>query len=116
MTLFIVSVVVAMTVSFFCSILEAALLSLSLTDIARMEKKNPRLAAIWLSFKKNISKPIAVILVADYARLVKAKPEDKPFYAAIDAHFQGFNCERMKTQALNLATVMQIKIAQENNK
>ncbi|MCX6183957.1 MAG: group III truncated hemoglobin [Flavobacterium sp.] len=38
------------------------------------------------------------------------------FYAAIDAHFQGFNCERMKTQALNLATVMQIKIAQENKK
>ena len=38
------------------------------------------------------------------------------FNAAIDLHFQGFNCERMKTQALNLATVMQIKIAQENNK
>jgi nitroreductase len=31
--------------------------------------------------------PIAVILVADYARLVKAKPEDKPFYAAIDAGY-----------------------------
>jgi hypothetical protein len=31
-------------------------------------------------------------------------------------HFQGFNCERMKTQALNLSTVMQIKIKQENNK
>jgi hemoglobin len=38
------------------------------------------------------------------------------FNAAIDLHFQGFNCERMKTQALNLATVMQIKIAQENKK
>jgi hemoglobin len=38
------------------------------------------------------------------------------FNAAIDLHFQGFNCERMKTQALNLATVMQIKIAQENIK
>lgn len=38
------------------------------------------------------------------------------FNAAIDVHSEGFNCERMKTQALNLATVMQIKIAQENNK
>jgi hemoglobin len=38
------------------------------------------------------------------------------FNSAIDLHFQGFNCERMKTQAQNLATVMQIKIAQENNK
>ena len=38
------------------------------------------------------------------------------FNVAIDRHHQGFNCERMKTQALNLATVMQIKIAQENNK
>lgn len=36
--------------------------------------------------------------------------------AAIDMHCQGLNCERMKTQALNLATVMQIKIAKENNK
>lgn len=38
------------------------------------------------------------------------------FNAAIDMHCQGLNCERMKTQALNLATVMQIKIAKENNK
>lgn len=38
------------------------------------------------------------------------------FNAAIDVHYQGLYCERMKTQALNLATVMQIKIAQENNK
>jgi hemoglobin len=38
------------------------------------------------------------------------------FYAAIEVHCQGLNCERMKTQALNLATIMQIKIAQENNK
>ncbi|MFY8213405.1 MAG: group III truncated hemoglobin [Flavobacterium sp.] len=38
------------------------------------------------------------------------------FNAAIDINCQGLNCERMKTQALNLATVMQIKIAQENNK
>lgn len=35
------------------------------------------------------------------------------FEAAIDENFQGLNCERMKNQAHNLSTIMQIKIAQE---
>lgn len=34
------------------------------------------------------------------------------FEAAIDENFEGFNCERMKNQAHNLSTIMQIKIAQ----
>jgi hemoglobin len=35
------------------------------------------------------------------------------FEAAIDENFEGFNCERMKNQAHNLSTIMQIKIAQQ---
>ena len=35
------------------------------------------------------------------------------FEAAINENFQGFNCERMKNQAHNLSTIMQIKIAQQ---
>ena len=35
------------------------------------------------------------------------------FEAAIDESFIGFNCERMKNQAHNLSTIMQIKIAQQ---
>lgn len=35
------------------------------------------------------------------------------FEAAIDENFEGFNCERMKNQAYNLSTIMQIKIAQQ---
>ncbi len=35
------------------------------------------------------------------------------FEAAIDAHYSGFNCERMKNQAHSLSTIMQIKIARE---
>jgi nitroreductase len=31
--------------------------------------------------------PIALIYVADFSRLAKAKPEDKDFYAAIDTGF-----------------------------
>lgn len=35
------------------------------------------------------------------------------FYAAVDEHFKGPKAEQIKTQALNIATVMQIKIAQQ---
>jgi hemoglobin len=35
------------------------------------------------------------------------------FEAAINQHFEGFNCERMKNMAHNLSTIMQIKIAQQ---
>ena len=37
------------------------------------------------------------------------------FEAAINENFEGFNCERMKNQAHNLFTIMQIKIAQQDN-
>mgnify|MGYP003396776492 FL=1 len=36
------------------------------------------------------------------------------FEAAIDENFEGFNCERMKNQAHNLSTIMQIKIVQQD--
>jgi hemoglobin len=34
------------------------------------------------------------------------------FYEAVDEHFKGDKAEQIKTQALSIATVMQIKIAQ----
>ena len=37
------------------------------------------------------------------------------FYTSIDENFAGPKAEQMKTQALSIATVMQIKIAQKNN-
>lgn len=36
------------------------------------------------------------------------------FHATVDEHFKGENAEKIKTQALSIATVMQIKIAQQN--
>ena len=36
------------------------------------------------------------------------------FFNAVDENFKGSNSEKIKTQALNIATVMQIKIAQKN--
>lgn len=36
------------------------------------------------------------------------------FYSAVDSNFKGEKSEKIKTQALSIATIMQIKIAQKN--
>jgi hemoglobin len=38
------------------------------------------------------------------------------FNAAVDDNFSGANAEKIKTNALHIATVLQIKIAQEKSK
>jgi hemoglobin len=38
------------------------------------------------------------------------------FNASVDENFKGENAEKIKTQALNIATVLQIKISQEKRK
>ncbi|WP_264520593.1 group III truncated hemoglobin [Flavobacterium sp. N1994] len=38
------------------------------------------------------------------------------FYAAVDENFKGEKAEQIKTQALSIATIMQIKIIQEKDK
>lgn len=53
-------------------------------NINKIEKLTPELFKIWLSH----------------------------FYSSVDENFVGQNAEKIKTQALNIATVMQIKIAQ----
>ncbi|HNP32674.1 MAG TPA: group III truncated hemoglobin [Flavobacterium sp.] len=37
------------------------------------------------------------------------------FYKTVDENFKGEKAEQIKTQALSIATIMQIKIAQQNN-
>lgn len=65
MFIFIITVTVALTISFMCSLLEACLLSLSVTDIAKISEKNQLAANMWKRFKENIQKPIAVILIVN---------------------------------------------------
>jgi len=67
MTLFIISVFIALCVSFVCSLLEATLLSLTPTQIADISSKKPHLGKIWQNFKAKIERPIAVILVLNTA-------------------------------------------------
>ena len=57
------AVLMSLSVSFFCSLMEACLLSLSNTNIAEIAQKTPKTANIWRQLKSNIQKPIAVILI-----------------------------------------------------
>jgi len=63
MHLFVGSLAIAFAVSFMCSLLEAAVLSLTPGQIAELSRKRPRLGEIWKGFKTNIERPIAVILI-----------------------------------------------------
>jgi putative hemolysin len=63
MLLLIVILAVAMSFSFGCSLMEACLLSISSTDIARIAEHKPLLRRIWQRFKKDIHKPLATILI-----------------------------------------------------
>jgi putative hemolysin len=61
--LFITTMLITLSISFFCSILEACLLSLSTADIAKISEKQPIVGNIWKNFRNNIQKPISVILI-----------------------------------------------------
>jgi len=62
MGLLIFYVCLALGVSFFCSIMEAVLLSISPSFVAHQEQKRPDLGAKLKQFKQNIDQPLAAIL------------------------------------------------------
>jgi CBS domain containing-hemolysin-like protein len=63
MTVFLVSLAVAFGISFICSLMEAVLLSLTPSQVARLTERHPRAGGIWRAFKSRIDRPIAVILI-----------------------------------------------------
>ncbi len=63
MTLFILSCVTVVAVSFFCSLLEATLLSLDDIHLETKRREGHSYAAIWQSMKRRIGRPIAAILI-----------------------------------------------------
>ncbi len=63
----ITAVAVAMGISFLCSVMEAALLSLNPGKLALISKRHPRLGRICEGLKSDIEKPIAVILILNTA-------------------------------------------------
>jgi len=66
-TLFIVTVLLTLSISGLCSLLEATLLSFTPSQVANLANRKPRLGAIWQNFKSNIERPIAVILLINTA-------------------------------------------------
>lgn len=67
MSVFIASVGVALSISFLCSLMEAALLSLTPSQVANLSQRHPGVGAIWHQFKNNIERPIAAILILNTA-------------------------------------------------
>ena len=59
----IIAVSLSLSISFFCSLMEACLLSISNSSIAELAEKSSGTAVIWKKFKSDIQKPIAVILI-----------------------------------------------------
>jgi CBS domain containing-hemolysin-like protein len=62
-TIFVVSTLVAVVFSFFCSLAEAVLLSLSPIRLETRRMQGDAHAAAWLRMRQNVSRPIAAILV-----------------------------------------------------
>lgn len=67
MSLLIIAALAALGVSFFCSLMEATLLSLSPGQIADISRGRPGIGKTWLKFKDDIERPIAVILIVNTA-------------------------------------------------
>ena len=67
MATFIISIAVALGVSFLCSVMEAALLSITPSKIAMITEKSPLIGRLCNKFKQDIEKPIAVILILNTA-------------------------------------------------
>jgi len=67
MAFFLLSVIIALSVSAICSLLEAALLSLTPAQVADLSRDHPRIGAIWQQFKKRIDQPISIILIVNTA-------------------------------------------------
>lgn len=63
MTLFILACVTVLAVSFFCSLLEASLLSLDDIHLETKRREGHSYAGIWQHMKRRIDRPIAAILI-----------------------------------------------------
>ena len=63
MVIIIIVMGVSLSISFLCSIMEACVLSVGNADLAVIEQKRPAVGRIWRSFKENLQKPLAVILI-----------------------------------------------------
>ena len=64
---FITSITIAIVTSHICSLLEAAILSLSPSQLATLRQNNPRNGRLVAAMKRDINKPVAAILILNTA-------------------------------------------------
>ena len=65
--IFFAAIAVAMSLSHLCSLLEAAILSITPSQLAELRQKSPRAGKTVVALKHDIEKPIAVILIVNTA-------------------------------------------------
>ena len=61
------SIALAMLLSHLCSLMEAAILSITPSQLAELRQSNPRIGRVCMNLKHDIDKPIAVILIINTA-------------------------------------------------
>ncbi|MEM7808548.1 MAG: DUF21 domain-containing protein, partial [Planctomycetota bacterium] len=57
----------SLSISAICSLMEATLLSLTPGDVAGLKRRRPKAGEIWEAFKKEVERPISVILICNTA-------------------------------------------------
>ena len=109
---------------FYQKLLADASISYIFTDIVKIniEQHLPILVTFWSQailgtggYTKNLTQSHLDINAKEYLSPALFKTWLHHFYLTVDELFEGENCEKIKTQALNIATVMQIKIENQKN-
>lgn len=107
---------------FYKKLLSDNAISYIFTDVVKihLEEHLPILVTFWSQailgtggYTKNLTQIHLDVNAKEYLSPELFKIWLGHFFAVIDKNFKGVNSEKIKTQALNIATVMQIKIAQQ---
>lgn len=108
--------------NFYQKLLSDRAISYIFTDAVKihLEEHLPILVTFWSQailgtggYSKNLTQIHLDINDKEYLSPELFKIWLNHFFSAVDENFKGENSEKIKTQALNIATVMQIKIAQK---
>lgn len=111
--------------SFYKKLLSDTSISYIFTDVVKikLEEHLPILVTFWSQailgtggYTHNLTQIHLDINAQEYLSPELFKIWLHHFYQAVDENFQGAKAEQIKTQALSIATIMQIKIAQEKDK
>ena len=111
--------------AFYKKLLSDASISYIFTDVVKitLEEHLPILVTFWSQailgtggYFKNLTQIHLDVNAKEYLSPELFKIWLTHFYEAVDENFKGDKAEQIKTQALSIATVMQIKIAQEKVK